>query len=194
MILGLTGSIASGKTTVSIFFTSLGITVIDADILSRELSYNHEIIDKLLSSFGYSILTKTNELNRKALREIAFSSPHNLKILNSIMHPKIISSFEKVKKEHLNDSILVFDIPLLFELNLEYLCDKILLIYTDEATQIKRIIERDQCTYEIAKKILESQAPLENKLLKSDYSIDNSKTKSDLKFQFNKVYQKLLNK
>ncbi len=194
MILGLTGSIASGKTTVSNFFTSLGIIVIDADILSRELSFNHEIIDKLLASFGSSILTETNELNRKILREIAFSSPHNLKTLNSIMHPKIISSFEKIKKEHLNDSILVFDIPLLFELNLEYLCDKILLIYTNESTQIKRIIERDQCTYEIAKKILESQAPLENKLLKSDYSIDNSKTKSDLRLQFNKIYQKLLNK
>ena len=194
MILGLTGSIASGKTTVSNCFTSLGIIVIDADILSRELSFNHEIIDKLLASFGSSILTETNELNRKILREIAFSSPHNLKTLNSIMHPKIISSFEKIKKEHLNDSILVFDIPLLFELNLEYLCDKILLIYTNESTQIKRIIERDQCTYEIAKKILESQAPLENKLLKSDYSIDNSKTKSDLRLQFNKIYQKLLNK
>ena len=194
MILGLTGSIASGKTTVSNFFTSLGIIVIDADILSRELSFNHEIIGELLASFGSSILTETNELNRKTLREIAFSSPHNLKILNSIMHPKIISSFEKIKKEHLNDSILVFDIPLLFELNLEYLCDKILLIYTNEATQIKRIIERDQCTYEIAKKILDSQAPLENKLLKSDYSIDNSKTISDLKLQFNKIYQKFLNK
>ena len=192
MILGLTGNIASGKSTVSNYFIKLGITVIDADLISKKVSKDKDIVDKLITSFGELILLENKELNRKKLREIVFQSPEKIKLLNSIMHPKIIEYFEKMKKEDLNDSLIIFDIPLLFELKLEYLCDRILLVYSSEEIQIDRIIKRDNSTYEIAKKIIGSQKKVETKILKADYIIENSGTIEELKIKFEDFYKNLI--
>ena len=135
MILGLTGGIASGKSTVSSFFKEIGIEIIDADKIAREVSEQNEVIDKLVEIFGEEILEKKTldkqgrrKIARKNLREIVFSNKENVKKINNIIHPRVIEVFEERKKTNLANEIVIFDIPLLFEANLEYLCNKVIVV------------------------------------------------------------------
>ncbi|MGL6064814.1 MAG: dephospho-CoA kinase [Fusobacteriaceae bacterium] len=200
MILGITGGIASGKSTVSNFLRELGMEILDADILSREVIEEEENKKYLLDIFGSEIFIKNNNENiidRKKIREIVFNDKKKLEMLNNLIHPKVIEKFENRKKT--NDKkqekkIRIFDIPLLFEKKLEYLCDYILTVYTDKNIQIERIIERDKIDYELAIKIINSQMNISEKIKKSDFTINNNGSLEELKDKINDVLKEIKNK
>lgn len=188
MIVGLTGGIASGKSTVSRFFKELGIEVLDADELVKEVSQKKDTIDRIAEVFGKDILDKEGNLIREKLREKAFEDKKLLKKLNEIIHPQVIEIFVEKKRETSEESIVIFDIPLLYEAEMENLCDKIIVVYVERELQIKRVIERDKNTRGLAEKIIDNQMALEEKAKRADIVINNNNTLEDLKNQVDVVY------
>ena len=181
MILGITGGIATGKTAVSDILKSLDIKVIDMDIISREVIKLPKIIQSIENEFGSDII-KNGTVDRKLLREFIFDDKAKVQKLNNIMHPAII---EKAKNEidRLKSStpLIVVVIPLLFETNLEYLTDSILLVTADYDKQVERIMTRDNSTKTNAENIIAAQMPLSEKVKKSNYVIENNGTYEELK-------------
>ncbi len=184
MIIGITGTIASGKSTVSDYFIQRGYEVIDADKITKELQQKSEVLQEFLEVFGKDILLEDKSLNRSKLREIVFQNKEALLKINQIMHPKVRAKFEKRKKEHQKEEIIFFDIPLLFEANFETLCEKILLVCAEKEVQIARIMKRDGSSRELAEKMIASQEKEEEKKKKSHYIIENNGSVEEL-------YQKL---
>ena len=181
MILGITGGIATGKTAVSDILKSLDIKVIDMDIISREVIKLPKIIQSIKNEFGSDVI-KNGTVDRKLLREFIFDDKAKVQKLNNIMHPAII---EKAKHEidRLKSStpLIVVVIPLLFETNLEYLTDSILLVTADYDKQVERIMIRDNSTKTNAENIIAAQMPLSEKVKKSNYVIENNGTYEELK-------------
>jgi len=188
MIVGLTGGIASGKSTVSRFFKELGLEVLDADKVVKEVSQKKDTVDRIAEVFGKDILDKEGNLIREKLREKAFEDKKLLKKLNGIIHPQVIEIFVEKKRETPEESIVIFDIPLLYEAEMENLCDKIIVVYVERELQIKRVIERDSNSRELAEKIIDAQMVLEEKAKRADIVINNNSTLEDLKNQVNMVY------
>lgn len=184
MIIGITGTIASGKSTVSDYFIKQGYVVIDADKITKELQEQKEVLKEFLEIFGESVLLENRSLNRQKLREIVFQDKTALQKINRIMHPKVRKKFEDVRSRTLKEEIVFFDIPLLFEAHFEDLCEKIILVCAEREVQIRRVIQRDNSSRELAEKIINSQAKEEEKRKKSDYIIENNGTVEEL-------YQKL---
>lgn len=192
MILGLTGGIGTGKSTVANMLKGKGIPVVDTDLISREVIQYPEIIEKIKLEISNEVFDFNNKLDRKKMSEIVFENQEKLKKLNEIMHPEILKKMwnevEKLKKDY---KIIVVDIPLLFEINMEKEVDKILLIYSSKEIQIKRIMNRDGRTREEAIKIINSQMPLYKKREKSDYIIQNNDSLEKLEKNLDKIVQKL---
>ncbi len=192
MILGLTGGIGTGKSTVANMLKKKGIPVVDTDLISREVIEYPEIIEKIKLEISNEVFDFNNKLDRKKMSEIVFENQEKLKKLNEIMHPEILKKMwlevEKLKKNH---KIIVLDIPLLFEINMEKEVDKILLIYASKEIQLKRIMERDCRSREEAIKIINSQIPLYKKREKSDYIIQNNDSLENLEKKLEKILEKL---
>lgn len=192
MILGLTGGIGTGKSTVAKMLREKNIPVVDTDSISKEIIEYPEIIEKIKAEISSKIFNNENKLDRKKLSEIVFENKDKLKKLNEIMHPVILKKMweevEKLKKDY---KVIVVDIPLLFEINMENEVDKVLLIYSSKEIQIERIMNRDGRTREEAIKIINSQMPLYKKREKSDYIIQNNDSLEKLKKNLDKVVQKL---
>lgn len=188
MIVGLTGGIASGKSTVSNFFKELGLEVLDADEIVKEVSQKKDTINKIVRVFGKDILDNKGKIIREKLRVKAFENKELLNKLNGIIHPQVIEIFVKKKKEISESSIVIFDIPLLYEAEMENLCDKIVVVYIKKELQIERVIERDKNTRELAEKIINAQMSLEEKAKRADIVINNNGTLEDLKNQVDVVY------
>ena len=192
MILGLTGGIGTGKSTVVNMLKEKGIPVVDTDLISREVIEYPEIIEKIKLEISNEVFDFNNKLDRKKMSEIVFENQEKLKKLNKIMHPEILKKMwdevEELKKNH---KIIVVDVPLLFEINMEKEVDKILLIYASKEIQLKRIMERDGRTREEAVKIISSQMPLYKKREKSDYIIQNNDSLEKLEKNLDKIVQKL---
>jgi dephospho-CoA kinase len=179
MILGLTGGIASGKSTASEILKRLGAYIVDADKISHEVANSVEVVEKVRKTFGEEVVLE-GRLNRIKLREIIFEDNRKRDLLNNIMHPIIIEKIQKEIELNKKEELIVLDVPLLFEVKLEKLCDKTLVIWIEKGLQIERVIKRDKTTKEIAEKILESQMKLSEKIKRSDYNIENNGTKFDL--------------
>ncbi|WP_319204202.1 dephospho-CoA kinase [uncultured Ilyobacter sp.] len=191
MIIGLTGGIASGKSTVSKILDEMGIRVVDADIVAREVMESKEVIKKISDEFGENILDSEGELDRSKLREMVFSSKSRVKILNSIVHPSVIDRFKNEREKSMRTrEVLVFDIPLLFEAKMENLCDKVIVVYVDSETQIKRVMERDGSKRETALNIIKNQMSLSEKLEKADIKIKNDGTIEELEKKIKEVFSK----
>ena len=192
MILGLTGGIGTGKSTVVNMLKGKGIPVVDTDLISREVIEYPEIIEKIKLEISNEVFDFNNKLDRKKMSEIVFENQEKLKKLNEIMHPEILKKMwlevEKLKKNH---KIIVLDIPLLFEINMEKEVDKILLIFASKEIQLKRIMERDGRSREEAIKIINSQMPLYKKREKSDYIIQNNDSLENLEKKVEKILKKL---
>lgn len=192
MILGLTGGIGTGKSTVANMLKKKGIPVVDTDLISREVIEYPEIIEKIKLEISNEVFDFNNKLDREKMSEIVFENQEKLKKLNKIMHPEILKKMwlevEKLKKNH---KIIVLDIPLLFEINMEKEVDKILLIYASKEIQLKRIMERDCRSREEAIKIINSQIPLYKKREKSDYIIQNNDSLENLEKKLEKILEKL---
>jgi dephospho-CoA kinase len=184
-VIGLTGGIASGKSTVSNYLIDKGYYVIDADIIAREVVEKGSLgLDRIANTFGGSIIKKNGTLDRKKLRKIVFNDQQALKQLENITHPLIIDKIRENLKALVNNdaiSLVFLDCPLLFEMSLESIVDEIWLISTTVANQISRIVERDETDSKEAKKIIDQQMSLNEKIKKSDVIINNNSTIDELK-------------
>lgn len=191
MIIGLTGGIASGKSTVSKIFRELGAEIIDADIKAKEISEREDVIKEIGNIFGKEVINSEGKIDRLKIKEIVFNNKEKLKKLNDLIHPKVMEEFKKIKENTGKNDIIIFDVPLLFESGMDKMCDKIILVFTDKKIQIKRMLERDGITEELAEKIIDSQMSLEEKLNKSQIHLENNGTLEDLREKSETIYREL---
>lgn len=178
-VIGLTGGIATGKSTVSNYLLSLGIPVIDADLISREVvEPGQPGLLKLLQKFGPEILTQDGQLNRPALAQKLFHNEAVRQQVNQLLHPLIYDTmFERVAAfQSQGEAVVFLDIPLLFETQTKNLFDDIWLVYVPETIQLERLMKRDQLSQEAAVARIASQLSIEKKRLLADVIIDNSGT------------------
>lgn len=176
---GLTGGIASGKTAVSDAFAKLGVPVIDADVIAREVvEPNTPGLQSLINEFGTDILDG-NSLDRRALRKQVFGNPEKLEKLNSLLHPLIRQEIQ-AQIEAVTTPYCVVVIPLLCESSEYQWLDRILVVDVTMETQIKRLMDRDQISSELANKMIASQCNREQRLLLADDVIRNESSLSSL--------------
>ena len=193
LVIGITGGIASGKTTVAdLFQQEFGIKIVDADIVARQVvEPKSQGLQAIELHFGQSVIQQDGTLNRAKLREIIFSDPSQKEWLNNLLHPMIrsqmLSELAEVQSEY---ALLV--IPLMVENNLQALADKVLVVDVDEQTQIQRTVERDQVDAVQAKAILSSQATREQRLAIADYVIKNNTENQKLLPQITELHKKFL--
>ncbi|PCK20535.1 dephospho-CoA kinase [Bacillus pumilus] len=192
LVIGLTGGIASGKSTVSQMIKEHGIRVVDADVIAKEaVSKGTPALQQIVQTFGEDVLLPNGELNRQQLGAIIFSDEEKRKQLNAIVHPEVRKEMLKRRDEGVNqqETFVVLDIPLLFESQLESLVDRIIVVYTTPELQLSRLMHRNDLSEEEALNRIRAQQPLEEKCKKADHVIENTK---DLAF-IRKQLQNILN-
>ncbi len=191
MVVGLTGSIASGKSLVTNYLRKLNYQVIDSDVISHNILFLDDVKKEIVNAFGKEVLVDNN-IDRKILGNIVFNDINKKSLLESIMLPFIVSEIKKQLSQ--TDEILFLDAPLLIEYNLQYLVDKIIVIKVDEDIQLKRLMERDNITKEYAIKKIESQLPSIEKLKYANFIIDNSHDINSTYNQVDKILKQLEDK
>ena len=179
MIIGLTGGIASGKSTVSKYLAEKGFNIYDADKIAKDISEKKSVQEEIILTFGNKILDENRNVDRKKLKEIVFKNKEKLKQLNAIIHPKVIDFYKELKEKN-TDEIIIFDVPLLFESGIDKFCDKILVVISDYEIQLNRIVERDKIDRDLAEKIIKSQLSNEERIKKADVVIENNSSLEDL--------------
>jgi len=190
MIIGITGSIACGKSTISNYLKSKGYIVIDADKIGHEALDDDYVKEKLILAFGNEIL-EDNKINRQKLGELVFGNSSNLNVLNSIIHPEIRKKIlEKIDKN--NDKELIFiDVALLFEAKFDDLVDKIIVVYVDKNTQLTRLMKRNSISEkEALSRIVSQMSPIEKAKL-GDYTVNNNLDVINTYEQVDKVLSEL---
>ncbi|KAG5514257.1 hypothetical protein RHGRI_035606 [Rhododendron griersonianum] len=189
-ILGLTGGIASGKSTVSNLFKLHGVPVVDADLVARDvLKKGTGGWKKVVAAFGEDILLDTGEVDRAKLGHIVFSDPDKRQLLNRLLAPYISSGifWEMLKLWMKGYNIIVLDIPLLFEAKMDKWTKPIIVVWVDPETQLQRLMERDRTSVEEAKNRIQAQMPLDLKKTKADIVIDNTGSHEELNERFQRV-------
>ncbi|XP_045788657.1 dephospho-CoA kinase-like isoform X2 [Trifolium pratense] len=189
-IVGLTGGIASGKSTVSNLFKSHDIPVVDADVVAREaLKKGSGGWKKVVAAFGEEILLDNGEVNRTRLGQIVFADPDKRQFLNRLLAPYISSGifWEVVKLWSKGYKVIVLDVPLLFEAKIDKFTKPIIVVWVDPETQIQRLLTRDKSSEEDGRNRVNAQMPLDAKKSKADIVIDNTGSLDDLNEQFQKV-------
>lgn len=177
LVVGLTGGIASGKSTVSSFLIEKGITVIDADVEARlAVDKGEEAYNEILSHFGNEVLQDDGSINRGKLGSIIFHDEQQRQKLNSIVHPAVRKRMIAKKEQAIanGEKLVILDIPLLFESKLTYMVDKTILVYVDENIQLERLINRNGLSREDALARIHSQMPLKDKVQLAGAVINNN--------------------
>lgn len=174
-IVGITGLIASGKSTLSSYLKTFGYKIVDADTISRDITQKDKIgYEKVVEKFGKDILSSNGEIDRARLSDIVFNDKNALKKLNDTLHPLIFQEIDRQFDSYKEEEIVFFDVPLLFETNLNQRCDEVILVVCEEDIQISRIQLRDNKDYDSAKKVIDSQIGKKFKIENSNYIIDNN--------------------
>lgn len=200
LIIGLTGGIVSGKSTVARMFKDLGAKIVDADKLGHKVILPQEIAWKrIIKIFGKDILQKDQTINREKLGKIVFANQNLLKKLNKITHPEIIKLIKKEISLAKNDSkeeknILIIDAALIYETKIDRLMDKIIVVYLDEEEQLKRLIKRNNLSKKEALQKIKSQIPLKEKIEIADYVIDNSNSLDKTREQVKKIWENFISR
>lgn len=176
-IIGVTGGIASGKSSVSKWLISKGYPVIDADIAARKVvEPGMPALEEIKNAFGQDICLTDGTLDRKKLGSIVFSNSEKRKLLNGIVHPAVRKWMmeETEKALHEGKELVFMDIPLLFESNLTHMVEEIILVYVKPEVQLKRLMARDHFTEEEALARIRAQMPIDDKKKLADYIVDNN--------------------
>lgn len=179
-IVGLTGGIGSGKTTVANQFAALGATLVDADVVAREVvAQGSDGLAAITAYFGEAVLDATGALNRRALRELVFADEDKKQWLNNLLHP-LIRERMRMQTEQTSGPYVIWVVPLLFENQLDKLVNRTLVVDVPEALQLSRTLCRDQNSEQTVKHIIASQIDRRSRLEKADDVIDNSGEPADL--------------
>ena len=166
-VLGITGGIATGKSSVVQHFIDLGFPVVDADIIARHL------LDQ--NVFGSEILQENGEINRQALGALVFNHPDKLKQLDELMAPFLQESIlAAIKQASQNQNLVIVDVPLMYEKGYDEWMDQVAVVYCTPNQQLKRLMQRNQLTEKEAKQRIDSQLPIEMKKLLTEVVFDNS--------------------
>lgn len=180
MIIGLTGGIASGKSTVSALFVREGAALVDADVIAREVMLpGHPVLAAAVQAFGDRILRPDGSLDRAGLGDIVFRDPEALQTLNNLTHPAIRREIrERMDALEQEDPqrLVIVDIPLLYESGLDKLFEQIIVVYIPRRVQLARLMERSGMTLEQAEDRIAAQMDIELKRKRATYVIDNSGT------------------
>ncbi|SPP32682.1 Dephospho-CoA kinase [Arsenophonus endosymbiont of Aleurodicus floccissimus] len=191
-IVALTGGIGSGKSTVSDKFASLGVPIVDADIISRQIvMLNTYAFNMIKQHFGSTILNNDGSLNRAKLRKKIFNDPREKNWLNNLLHPLIHQETQR-QLTLLNFPYVVWVVPLLIENNLEHLANRVLVIDVTPEEQIARIMKRDKISQQEAKNILSNQVSRTRRLEKADDIINNHHNNLTLDETLAKLHQKYI--
>ena len=207
VVIGLTGGIGTGKSTVSQILKEKNFPVIDLDVISHEIIKFPKVVEKIVENFGKEVLEYNNTgnwiISREKLGRVIFGNREKRLILNSIMHPEILHIMrEKILECKKENKIIFVEIQLLFEVKWEKEFDYILLVSAEKETQIKRILTRDKRSKEEALSIINSQMSLDEKKKRSDYVIENDGNIQDLekkvddflkKIEFENILKPILN-
>ena len=198
MIVGLTGGIGTGKSTVSRKLRERGYPVIDLDVISREVIEYPEVIDELVRNFGIEILESQNNISgkksisRNKLRQTVFKEEKKVSVLNSIMHPPIVEEMRRqVENFKKNYKTVFVEVQLLFEAKLEKEFDLTVLVYADKKTQLERVLKRDGRKEEEVQQIINAQMDMTEKRRLSNYIIENNGNSEMLDLEIEKFIKKL---
>ncbi|MDF7669563.1 dephospho-CoA kinase [Lactobacillus sp. ESL0703] len=194
LVLGLTGGIASGKSTADAFFKKQQLPIIDSDLIAHDiLNVGEAGYHQVVQQFGRNFLNPDQTINRHQLGEVVFSDPKQLSILNKITHPLIFQIIQTkiTQNKQAGEQLVILDAPVLFESGAQKYCDKTLLITVSEEMQIKRLMARDGLTRKAALNRINSQMPLAKKVKLADYVITNTGTIEELEAQLAQLLFKL---
>lgn len=184
-IIGLTGGIASGKSTVSRVLKELGAIIIDSDEVAHEIiAPRKPAWNDIIKLFGAEILNPDMTINRAELGKIVFNDARKLKVLNEIVHPRVAERFKDDLQEIRSmqpDAVVVVDVPLLFESHMDRICDVVWVVWVDRETQKQRLMKRNNYSVDEAMIRIDAQMPLNEKAGLADVVIDNSKTIEETK-------------
>ena len=193
--MGLTGGIASGKTTVSDLFADLGVPIIDTDVISRGLLDPGEPAHaQVLEHFGERILADDGSIDRRTLRQIVFSDPGQKSWLEKMLHPLIYQGSHNAMLQHANADYVLVVVPLLFETNFQSLVDRVLVVDCPEDQQVQRLMKRDDIDESLARKMLAQQMNNTERLARGHDVIRNDDATTDLEQQVRRLHQSYLDK
>jgi dephospho-CoA kinase len=193
-LVGLTGGIASGKSTVAKILEHLGAAIVNADVLAREVvEPDQEAWKDIVARFGPDVLKPDQTLDRQKLRTVIFNDPDARKELEAIIHPRVRALAEQRIREHgaAGFAIVVYEVPLLFEAKIHEWLRPVILVACDIDTQRRRLELRDQIDSAAAQKIIDAQMSLAEKRRLADYVIENNGSLSDLERQVREVLAKI---
>lgn len=191
LILGVTGSYATGKSTVSAMLRRLGAAVIDADKIARELVRPGQAAYKEIARiFGKGVLKKNKQIDRQALGQMVFGNERLLKRLDRALHPRIIAAIRENIRT-CRSKVVVLDAPLLLEAGLGPIADKLIVVVAAKTKQIQRAREKTRLSAPQICRRIEAQIPLEEKAAMADFIIDNNSTPENTKKQVAQIWRKL---
>jgi dephospho-coA kinase len=197
MVIGLTGGIGTGKSTVSQILKDRGFSVIDLDVISHEVIEFSSVVEKIVQNFGREVLDEDEAgnctISREKLGKIIFANKEKRLALNSIMHPEILKVMHKkiLECKSEKNKIIFVEVQLLFEVQWEKEFDYILLVAAKRDMQVRRVLERDKRSEEEALNIINSQMSLDEKREKSDFVIENDGNMDDLNKKVDKFLKSL---
>ncbi|OCG35624.1 dephospho-CoA kinase [Gilliamella sp. Gris1-4] len=192
-VVALSGGIASGKSTITDLFGRLGVPIIDADIIARQVvQIGSYAFNQIVKHFSQEILLTNGELDRSQLREIIFNNDHERLWLNDLLHPIIKQETQKQIAMQKSTTYLIWVVPLLIENNLHTLADRVLIIDTPVSLQLARLVKRDNISESLAEKMILSQVSLKKRLSYADDIIVNDGNLSSLTTQVNLLHQQYL--
>ena len=196
LVVGLTGGIAGGKSTVSMMLRDLGAQLVDFDVLARKVVQpGTPGLAKVVDSFGKQILTPDGSLDRRRLAEIVFRDRKKRRTLEQLIHPDIYEAFvRQVSRITAGqfDAVIVAEVPLLVEVNLIDLFDRIVLVYTSRQVQIERLMDRPDMTRRAAEDMLEAQLPIEEKKKYADHIVYNDGSLESTRRQVRALWEELV--
>lgn len=194
LVVGLTGGIASGKSTITRWFLEKGIIVLDADLIVRELQRpGGPLFNELVREFGHEIIDENGELSRQKLASIIFYDDEAKQRINQLTHPLVKEKLEEGIKTatRKKEQLIILDVPLLFETKFDSLTDCVVVVDVSLENQIRRLMKRDQIEENYARAKINSQMPLKEKVVRSDYVLNNNGDISNLRTQFEVVFEQL---
>ena len=187
LVIGVTGNIGSGKTTVANMFKELGAKVIEADKIGHLLLEKEQVKKKLISSFGKSILNEKNETSREVLRKIVFNGKEKLKKLDSILHPLIAEEIKR-KIENIGEGIIIVEAAVLLDAGWDSLVDKIIIVSAPYEVKLQRAQESRGLSFTEIEKIIKSQISEEKMIQKADFVIENKGGREELRHKIKNLW------